>query len=106
MSKEKGPDNKIIRELILESGLEAASKVDGIFKVLDVRADSDPDSKTVELKIYIEVFYGYKIPAVSWDVQNAVRTAVKNATGYKADKIDIHIQGVSRKPKGAGKDRK
>ncbi|MBR6472131.1 MAG: Asp23/Gls24 family envelope stress response protein [Firmicutes bacterium] len=95
MSKEKGPDNKIIKELITESALQAASSIEGISKVLDVRADGDPDQKTVELKIYIEVIYGYKIPAVSWDVQNAVKAAVKNSSGYKAQKIDIHIQGVN-----------
>ena len=95
MSKEKGPDNKIIKELIIESSIEAASSIEGISKVLDVKADGDPDDKTVELKIYIEVVYGYKIPAVSWDVQNAVKSAVKNSAGYKAQKIDIHIQGVN-----------
>ena len=106
MSKEKGPDNRIIKELILENSMEAAASADGISRILDVKSDEDFDRKTVELKIFIEVFYGYKIPAVSWDVQNAVKTAVKNATGYKAEKIDIHIQGVSKKPKGAGKDKK
>ena len=96
MSKDKGPDNKIIKELIYESSFDAASRVEGISRVLDVKADGEPDKKTVELKIYIEVIYGYKIPAVSWDVQNAVKAAVKTATGYKADRIDIHIQGVSK----------
>ena len=94
MSKDKGPDSKIIKELIIESAYEAASGTDGVFSVLDVKADGDTDLKAVELKIYLEVIYGYKIPAVSWDVQNAVKIAVKNASGYTAVKIDIHIQGV------------
>ena len=97
MSKDKGPDNKIIRELIEESSEEAALKVDGVSQVLDIKLDGDPDNKTVELKIYINVFYGYKIPAVSWDVQNAVKIAVRTSAGYDATTIDIHIQGVDVK---------
>ncbi|MBQ5441823.1 MAG: Asp23/Gls24 family envelope stress response protein [Firmicutes bacterium] len=95
MSKEKGPDNKIIRELIIESSIDATASIDGISKVLEVKADTEPDEKTAELKISIDVKYGYKIPAVSWDVQNAVKAAVKNSAGYKAQKIDIHIHGVN-----------
>ena len=96
MSKEKGPDNKIIKELITEATLESAASVEGISRVLDIKSDGDPENKTVEMKIYIEVFYGYKIPAVSWDLQNSVKAAVKNASGYSAEKIDIHIQGVAK----------
>ena len=95
MPKDKGPDNKIIRELIEESAEQAASGIDGVSDILDIKLDADPDTKTVEMKIYINVIYGYKIPAVSWDVQNAVKAAVKTASGYDAGQIDIHIQGVT-----------
>ena len=99
MAKDKGPDIKILKELIMESAEEATSKVDGVFDVLDIKADGDTDKKTVELNIYIDVTYGYKIPAVSWDVQNAVKIAVKNASGFNATRIDIHIQGVGKERK-------
>ncbi len=95
MPKDKGPDNKIIRELIEESSEQAASGIDGVSEILDIKLDADPETKTVEMKIYINVIYGYKIPAVSWDVQNAVKAAVKTASGYDAEQIDIHIQGVT-----------
>ena len=70
--------------------------MDGVSQVLDIKLDGDPDSKTVDMKIYINVVYGYKIPAVSWDVQNAVKIAVRTVTGYDAKTIDIHIQGVDK----------
>ena len=96
MPKDKGPDNKIIRELIEEASEEAVVNVDGVSQVLDIKLDGDSDAKTVDMKIYINVVYGYKIPAVSWDVQNAVKIAVRTVTGYDAKTIDIHIQGVDK----------
>lgn len=95
MPKEKGPDNKIIRELIEESAARSALTVDGVATVNDVKSDMDQDMKNAELKIYIDVVFGYSIPSVSWDVQNAVKAGVKAASEYDADKIDIYIQGVS-----------
>lgn len=95
MPKEKGPDNKIIRELIEESAARSALTVDGVATVNDVKSDMDQDMKNAELKIYIDVVFGHSIPSVSWDVQNAVKAGVKAASEYDADKIDIYIQGVS-----------
>ena len=97
MSKEKGPDIKILKELIEEAGREAAASCDGVFDVLDFKTDGDPGKKDLELSVYIEVEYGHKIPAVSWDVQSAVKAAVKASAGCDAEKIDIHIQGVGKK---------
>ncbi|MBR5739873.1 MAG: Asp23/Gls24 family envelope stress response protein [Firmicutes bacterium] len=94
MSKDKGPDNKLIRELIEESASRSALEVDGVAEVNDVKSDMDQDLKTAELKIYLDVYFGFGIPSVSWDVQNAVKAGVKTASGYDAEKIDIYIQGV------------
>ena len=96
MSKEKGPDIRIIKELILEAGRAAAASVDGVHRVLDIKADPDQDKKNCEIDVYIEVSYGYKIPAVSWDIQTAVKSKVRAASQYDANKIDIHIQGVGK----------
>lgn len=96
MYKDKGPDTKIIKELILEAGRDAAASVGGVFRVLDIKTDPDTDKKTCEIDVYIEATYGYKIPAVSWDIQSAVKARVKTASQYDADKIDIHIQGVGK----------
>lgn len=94
MSKNKGPDIKIIKELIRESGIEAASSQEGVLRVSDFRIDGDFEKGKIELDIYLDAVYGYKIPAVSWDVQTAVKSAVRTASGIDAEKIDIHIQGV------------
>ena len=96
MSKDKGPDIKIIRELMERSGARAAASVEGVSRVIDFKVDGDPEKGDVEIDVYMDAAFGYKIPAVSWDVQSAVKVAVKNAVGYDVKKIDIHIQGVVR----------
>lgn len=99
MPKDKGPDIKILRELITESGTEAAGKCEGVSRVIDFKLDGDPERGDAEISVYIDVVFGYKIPAVSWDIQSAVKAAVKNSVGYDIKKIDIHIQGVNRDTK-------
>lgn len=94
MSKDKGPDIKILKELITESGTSAAESCKGVSRVIDFKAEGDLDKGEAEITVYIDVIFGFKIPAVSWDVQSAVKIALKNAVGYDAKKIDIHIQGV------------
>ncbi|MBQ7703592.1 MAG: Asp23/Gls24 family envelope stress response protein [Firmicutes bacterium] len=97
MPKEKGPDNRLIRELIEESAARTALEVEGVAEVNDVKSDMDQDMKQAELKIYLDVTFGCSIPSVSWDVQEAVKAGVKTASGYNAEKIDIYIQGVAPK---------
>ncbi len=94
MSKDKGPDIKILRELMTDSGTEAAENCKGVSRVIDFKIDGDLDKGEAEITVFIDVVFGYKIPAVSWDVQSAVKIAVKNAVGFDVKKIDIHIQGV------------
>ena len=99
MSKDKGPDIKILKELIEDAGTDAAASVEGVSRVIDFKTDGDVDKGEIEISVYIDVIFGYKIPAVSWDVQSAVKIAVKNAVGLDVKKIDIHIQGVVKAEK-------
>ena len=99
MSKDKGPDIKILKELIEDAGTDAAASVEGVSRVIDFKTDGDVDKGEIEISVYIDVIFGYKIPAVSWDVQSAVKIAVKNAVGFDVKKIDIHIQGVVKADK-------
>lgn len=96
MPKDKGPDIKILKELIVESGTEAAAACEGVSRVLDFKLDGDVDKGNAEISVYIDVIFGYKIPAVSWDIQSAVKAAVKNSVGLDIKKIDIHIQGINK----------
>ena len=96
MPKDKGPDIKILKELITESGTAAAAACEGVSEVLDFKLDGDVDKGNAEISVYIDVIFGYKIPAVSWDIQSAVKAAVKNSVGFDIKKIDIHIQGVNK----------
>ena len=48
----------------------------------------------VELDVHIIVKYHAKIPAVAWDIQENVKTAVVESTGLAVKAVNIHIQGV------------
>ena len=103
MSKDKGPDIKILKELMTEAGTAAAENCEGVSRVIDFKTDVDTEKSETEITVYIDVIFGCKIPDVSWNVQSAVKTAVRNAAGYDAKKVNIHIQGVI-KSDGSVKD--
>jgi len=48
---------------------------------------------SVDVDIFVNVFYGCNIPEVSWIVQEKVKEALELG-GIKADHINIHIEGV------------
>ena len=49
----------------------------------------------VSIDIYIVVNYGAKIPELAWAVQENVKNNVETMTGLKAQKVNIHIEGIS-----------
>lgn len=97
MSVNKKQENKIKLELARDAGFDAASEVEGVFSVNDIRGEQVNNSDTYIADIYIDICYGYRIPEVAWNVQTAFTRAVKRATGMSVNKADIHIQGVGLK---------
>ena len=55
----------------------------------------DMKDNSVVIDIYIVVDYGVKIPELAWEIQETVKNSVETMTGLTAEKINIHIEGVS-----------
>lgn len=47
------------------------------------------------IDLYIIVEYGAKIPDVSWQIQESVKTAVETMTGLNVVEVNINVQGVN-----------
>ena len=98
----------------------AAAKVDGVHS-LQNKSVADSWSKTylnkgiyletdeegrVTADIYVYLEYGVNVPAVSMDIQRAVKTAVLNYADVQVDAVNIHVSGIvpDKTPKPALKD--
>lgn len=98
----------------------AAAKVDGVHSLQNKRV-ADSWSKTsldkgiyletdeegqVTADIYVYLEYGVNVPAVSMDIQRAVKTAVLNYADVQVDAVNIHVNGIvpDKTPKPALKD--
>ena len=98
----------------------AAAKVDGVHSLQNKRV-ADSWSKTslnkgiyletdeegrVTADIYVYLEYGVTVPAVSMDIQRAVKTAVLNYADVQVDAVNIHVNGIvpDKTPKPALKD--
>lgn len=47
------------------------------------------------IDLYLIVNYGYRIPDVTWNVQENVNKAVQKMTGLRVTHVNVHVQGVS-----------
>ena len=98
----------------------AAAKVAGVHSLQNKRV-ADSWSKTslnkgiyletdeegrVTADIYVYLEYGVNVPAVSMDIQRAVKTAVLNYADVQVDAVNIHVNGIvpDKTPKPALKD--
>ncbi|HFU4479887.1 TPA: Asp23/Gls24 family envelope stress response protein [Streptococcus suis] len=98
----------------------AAAKVDGVHSLQNKRV-ADSWSKTslnkgiyletdeegrLTADIYVYLEYGVNVPAVSMDIQRAVKTAVLNYADVQVDAVNIHVNGIvpDKTPKPALKD--
>ena len=45
--------------------------------------------------LYVIIEYGYRIPEVSWEIQEKVKDAVESMTGLSVVEVNIHVQGVN-----------
>ncbi|HEL2474378.1 TPA: Asp23/Gls24 family envelope stress response protein [Streptococcus suis] len=98
----------------------AAAKVDGVHSLQNKRV-ADSWSKTslnkgvyletdeegrVTADIYVYLEYGVNVPAVSMDIQRAVKTAIYNYAEVQVVAVNIHVSGIvpDKTPKPALKD--
>lgn len=86
----------------------AAAKVDGVHslrnkKIADklsknalnrgVYLQTDEDGQLVA-DLYVFLQYGVNVPAVSMDIQRAVKTAVSNYADVTVSTVNIHVDGI------------
>lgn len=74
----------ITNEIVAKTGVKNLSK--------GVRVDVMDGIVTVDLNLNIK--YGYKIPEVSGNVQDRVRTAIETMTGLEVGTINVRISSV------------
>lgn len=55
-----------------------------------------PSGKTVAVEIYVIVKYGFNIPDVAIAIQEKVKNAVENMTGFDVTAVDVHVEGIRR----------
>lgn len=48
----------------------------------------------VTIDIFLNVYYGYKLPDLSFNIQEKVKIEVAKATHFKVDKVNINVLGV------------
>ncbi|ASW51155.2 TPA: Asp23/Gls24 family envelope stress response protein [Streptococcus suis] len=98
----------------------AAAKVEGVHslhnkRVADTWSKSSlnkgvylqtDDEGKVTADIYVYLEYGVNVPAVSMDIQRAVKTAIYNYAEVEVTAVNIHVNGIvpDKTPKPALKD--
>lgn len=55
-----------------------------------------PEGKTVTVEVYVYIQYGFSIPDVAIALQEKVKEAVENMTGYEVAAVDINVEGIRR----------
>lgn len=75
----------ITKELISKLGKKNLSK--------GVKVEVSGEKVIVDVAINIE--YGYNVPSVSEKVQEKVKSAVENMTGFKVSGVNVSIAGVA-----------
>lgn len=48
----------------------------------------------VTIDLFLNVYYGHKLPDLAFNIQEKVKTEVAKATHFKVDKVNINVLGV------------
>lgn len=104
---------RIADDVVKTIAAKAASDVEGVYKLAGGVVDEvskmlgkkrltngvkvEVGEKECSIEVYIIVEYGYKIPHVAQEVQEAVLTAVSNLSGLKVVEVNIYVQNVMDK---------
>ena len=64
-------------------------------KGVDVKIEEDK----VIVDLHVVVDFGVKIPDVSWNVQQEVKSSIEEMTGLDVKEVNIHVQGIKEKKK-------
>lgn len=78
----------VTNELVAKLGMKNLSK--------GVKVEVLDNSVSVDLALNLD--YGYSIPSVSTTVQEKVKSAIENMTGFTVLEVNIKIAGVNLEP--------
>ena len=111
MSEENLGSVKISDEVIAMTAAVAAASVEGVASLgagltenisINLRISAHPKGikivhteEELIIDIYVNIYYGYKIPEVAWNIQESVKSEVEKITDEKTAAINIHVQGVT-----------
>lgn len=109
-SKENG-QIKISEEVIVAISCNAVVEIDGVSGLYTSYAQDIAEflgnkgaSKGVtvkigedgiELDVFIVAKYGYSIPTIGKQIQNAVKSAVESTTGAAVSVVNVHVCGIA-----------
>lgn len=109
-SVDKGTVN-ISEEVVAAIAALAISEVDGVYglsssftadlkellgkKNMSKGVELTLEEETVTIECYVVVTYGFEIPAVAANIQEAVTTAVESMAGLKVAAVNVDVCGIS-----------
>ena len=78
----------------------AATKVDGVYALQNKNVTEEDG--TVNVDIYVSLQYGVNVPAVSIEIQKAIKTAVYDMAEVLISEVNVHVESIvtekSQKP--------
>ncbi|MBR6700512.1 MAG: Asp23/Gls24 family envelope stress response protein [Firmicutes bacterium] len=118
MSEDNNGIVKVTDEVIAVTAAMAAAKVEGVASLVGGITDnitknilrmnvtkgvkvSRGDEDVLIIDIFVNVYYGYRIPEVAWEIQEIVKKQVGEMTGEVTKAVNIHVQGVVIKESAA-----
>lgn len=69
-----------------------AKRLAGTQLMKGVKVEVGEKEAALDLSIIVE--YGFRIPEVAWQIQEAVKRAVENMTGLSVVEVNIQVQGI------------
>ncbi len=60
-----------------------------------VKVQVENEKVIIDLDVIVD--FGVKIPDVSFDIQEAVKSAIENMTDLKVTEVNIHVEGIKEK---------
>ena len=54
------------------------------------------EGHVVSAEVFVNIEYGGCIPEIALEIQEKVREAIENMTGYEVKIVDVHVQGYDR----------
>lgn len=58
-----------------------------------IKINKKKDLYIIDINLVVD--YGYKIPDLTWDVQNKIKEYLESSVRIKVEKVNIHISSIS-----------